>query len=200
LLAEIAGILPAGAAAGVAAGLVEDRSAAVVKLLGQAVSVHSPVTRHGVAAAAAETGTAGAVDPAQLVKEQQTAVPKQAATLADDEQQQQGDLEIADEEGEEEPGIAVGPQHQAAVPNLQLLPSLNAVQALLELKKAGTPGPSESEALATAIEVCSAAAEGDGLCLLARHAVDMQETSVHYALLHTQVLCTRHAMVLHHGQ
>jgi hypothetical protein len=55
--------------------------------------------------------------------------------------------------GDEEEGIAVGPQHQADLPLLRPLPALSAAAALLELRKAGRPGPPQNEALAIAIEV-----------------------------------------------
>jgi hypothetical protein len=55
--------------------------------------------------------------------------------------------------GDEEEGIEVGPQHQADLPLLRPLPALSAAAALLELRKAGRPGPPQQEALGIAIEV-----------------------------------------------
>jgi hypothetical protein len=74
-------------------------------------------------------------------------------------QQQQESADACDaaaaSSGDEEEGIAVGPQHQADLPLLRPLPALSAAAALLDLRKAGRPGPQQQEALAIAIEVRS---------------------------------------------
>eukprot|EP00775_Hariotina_reticulata_P000243 gene243-448_t len=181
---EVIQPLVATGAAGGAARSAEDRSAAVVKLLGQALSAHSAVTRYRGAAPATETETAGADGTDQLLAQQAAAPYEPSVHVDDDEQQQrrqQVELDSVDEDGEEEPGIAIGPQHQAAVPDLQLLPPMNAVKALLELKKAGTPGPSEHQALAIAVE------EKARADLLPRDAVeDVWERSTGLALERAQ--------------
>ncbi|KAF8060099.1 trx [Scenedesmus sp. PABB004] len=60
----------------------------------------------------------------------------------DDEDMDEGD----------EPGIAVGPDHQAELPLLRTLPPLRAAAALLELRKAGRAGPPAAVAAAIAVE------------------------------------------------
>lgn len=111
-------------------------------------------------AASGQKALAGAQLPgAELATAAVGDSPDQEVSAADQQQGSEGTQGSEGAAGEEEDGIAVGPKYQADLPLLRPLPALHAAAALLELRKAGRPGPTAAEALAIAVEVRSSLAQ-----------------------------------------